>query len=43
MATTYRENGKKKTTMNLVKPCPSGFKRVNGKCVQAGVGPDYKP
>ncbi len=23
--------------------CPPGFKRVNGKCVQKGVGPDYRP
>ena len=26
------------------KPCPSGFYRdKTGKCVQAGVGPEYKP
>lgn len=26
------------------KPCPSGFKRnAEGKCVQKGVGPEYKP
>ena len=43
MATTYSEDGKKKIRTNEIKPCPSGFKRVNGKCVQAGVGPDYKP
>ena len=23
--------------------CPPGFKKVNGKCVQKGVGPEYKP
>ena len=26
-----------------LKPCPPGHKRVNGKCVQKGVGPEYKP
>jgi len=26
-----------------LKPCPPGHKRVNGKCVQKGVGPQYKP
>ncbi len=30
----------KKTNL---RPCPSGFKRVNGKCVQTSVGPEYKP
>tara|TARA_B100000214_G_scaffold226512_1_gene164979 strand:- start:466 stop:672 length:207 start_codon:yes stop_codon:yes gene_type:complete len=26
------------------KPCPSGFYRnADGKCVQKGVGPQYKP
>ena len=26
------------------KPCPSGFYRnADGKCVQKGVGPEYKP
>ena len=25
------------------KPCPSGFHRVNGVCVQAGIGPEYRP
>ena len=23
--------------------CPPGFKKVNGRCVQKGVGPEYKP
>ena len=32
--------GKKTKTL---RPCPSGFVRRNGKCVQAGVGPKYKP
>jgi hypothetical protein len=31
-----------KKTKHL-RPCPSGFVRKNGKCVQAGVGPEYKP
>ena len=26
-----------------LKPCPPGHKRVKGKCVQKGVGPEYKP
>jgi hypothetical protein len=26
-----------------LKPCPPGHKRVNGKCVQKGVGKEYKP
>ena len=44
MATTYSEDGKKKTTKNEG-PCPSGFYRdpKSGKCVQAGVGPEYRP
>ena len=28
---------------NLKGGCPPGFKKVNGKCVQKGVGPEYKP
>ena len=43
MATTYSEDGKKKIRTNEYRPCPPGFVRVNGKCVQAGVGPEYKP
>ena len=43
MATTYNEDGKKKIRTNEYRPCPSGFVRKNGKCVQAGVGPEYKP
>jgi hypothetical protein len=23
--------------------CPPGFKKVNGRCVQKGVGSEYKP
>tara|TARA_R100001594_G_scaffold135874_2_gene177905 strand:+ start:374 stop:526 length:153 start_codon:yes stop_codon:yes gene_type:complete len=23
--------------------CPPGFKKVNGKCVQKGIGPEYNP
>ena len=42
MAHTYDEKGKTKTTKHE-RPCPSGFVRKNGKCVQAGVGPEYKP
>ena len=44
MATTYREDGSKKTTKNEG-PCPSGFLRnpKTGKCAQAGVGPEYSP
>ena len=26
-----------------LKPCPPGHKRVKGKCVQKGVGKEYKP
>jgi len=26
-----------------LKPCPPGHKKVNGKCVQKGVGKEYKP
>ena len=26
-----------------LKPCPPGHKRVKGKCVQRGVGPEFKP
>ena len=43
MAHTIDETGKTKTRTNENKPCPSGFVRKNGKCVQAGVGPEYKP
>tara|TARA_B100000131_G_C18105659_1_gene607686 strand:- start:110 stop:238 length:129 start_codon:yes stop_codon:yes gene_type:complete len=42
MAETINEAGKTKSTKNE-RPCPSGFYRKNGKCVQAGVGPEYKP
>ena len=44
MATTYSENGSKAVRKNE-KPCPSGFYRdkKTGKCVQAGIGPEYKP
>ena len=43
MADTYKEDGSK-TTKKHEKPCPSGFYRdKTGKCVQAGVGPEYKP
>ena len=43
MAHTIDETGKTKTRTNENKPCPSGFVRKNGKCVQAGVGPEYRP
>ena len=43
MAHTIDETGKTKTRTNENKPCPSGFVRKNGKCVQAGVGPEYTP
>ena len=43
MAYTIDETGKTKTRTNENKPCPSGFVRKNGKCVQAGVGPEYRP
>ena len=44
MATTYNEDGSKGVRKNE-KPCPSGFYRDNktGKCVQAGIGPEYRP
>jgi len=44
MADTYSEGGSKRTTKNQ-KPCPSGFYRdkKTGKCVQAGIGPEYRP
>ena len=44
MATTYSENGSKAVRKNE-NPCPSGFYRdpKPGKCVQAGIGPEYKP
>ena len=34
-----------KTGLNKddLKPCPPGHKRVDGKCVQKGVGKEYKP
>ena len=43
MAHTIDETRKTKTRTNENKPCPSGFVRKNGKCVQAGVGPEYRP
>ena len=43
MAHTIDETGKTKTRTNENKPSPSGFVRKNGKCVQAGVGPEYRP
>ena len=44
MATTYNEDGTKKIRKNVLRPCPSGFVRNKfGKCVQAGVGPEFKP
>ena len=44
MATTYSEDGTKSTRKNQ-RSCPSGFYRdkKTGKCVQAGVGPEYRP
>mgnify|MGYP001476355545 CR=1 FL=1 len=33
----------KSAIKKVLKPCPSGFVRKNGRCVQAGVGPEYKP
>ena len=44
MATTYNQDGTKKSRKNE-QPCPSGFYRdkKTGKCVQAGIGPEYKP
>lgn len=44
MAHTYSEDGKKKTRENKG-TCPSGFYRdpISGKCVQSGVGSEYKP
>ena len=33
--------GKKKKSK--LQSCPPGHKLVNGKCVQKGVGPKYKP
>tara|TARA_B100000212_G_scaffold155515_1_gene116909 strand:- start:118 stop:225 length:108 start_codon:yes stop_codon:yes gene_type:complete len=32
-----------KKKKNSDKPCPPGFYKKNGKCVQAGVGPKYRP
>jgi len=39
--TTLREQAKPKASRR----CPSGFRwdSKKGKCVQAGVGPEYKP
>ena len=34
---------KKQTKKNSDRPCPPGFYKKNGKCYQAGVGPEYKP
>ena len=43
MAETIKADGSITTKKNQ-KPCPSGFYRdKTGKCVQAGVGPEYKP
>jgi len=43
MAETINAQGEIKSKKNE-KPCPSGFYRdKTGKCVQAGVGPEYKP
>ena len=43
MADTYKADGSKTTKKNQ-KPCPTGFYRdKSGKCVQAGIGPEYKP
>ena len=45
MATTYSEDGTKKVRTNELRDCPSGFARdpKTGKCVQLGVGPEYRP
>ena len=44
MADTYKEDGSKTIKKNQTRPCPSGFYRdKSGKCVQAGVGPEYRP
>ena len=43
MAHTIDETGKVKIRTNEYRPCPAGFVKKNGKCVQAGVGPEYKP
>jgi len=41
---TYSEDGSIKERKHE-RPCPSGFYRdkKTGKCVQAGVGPEYRP
>tara|TARA_R100001443_G_scaffold89807_1_gene96336 strand:- start:170 stop:313 length:144 start_codon:yes stop_codon:yes gene_type:complete len=43
--TTLREPTKKKNTTQAKRKCPSGFRwdSKKGKCVQAGVGPEFKP
>tara|TARA_B000000609_G_scaffold127561_1_gene101560 strand:+ start:4354 stop:4467 length:114 start_codon:yes stop_codon:yes gene_type:complete len=33
----------KTKTKKSTKKCPSGFVRKNGICVQAGIGPEYRP
>ena len=38
-----RGSGKKVNSVNVQKSCPSGFYMKGGKCVQAGVGKEYKP
>jgi len=45
MATTYNEDGSQKIRNAVKKSCPPGFYRDKntGRCVQAGVGPEYKP
>lgn len=46
MPSHYNKNEKPATStrQDITKGgCPPGFKKVNGKCVQKGVGPEYKP
>ena len=39
------EAAKRKTTKKTTTKCPSGFyfDKKKGRCVQAGVGPEFKP
>tara|TARA_R100000278_G_scaffold33878_1_gene30695 strand:- start:510 stop:632 length:123 start_codon:yes stop_codon:yes gene_type:complete len=39
-----KTKNKKTNSVNEQKQCPSGFYRnKDGKCVQAGVGPEFRP
>jgi len=40
---TTKKTKTKTTAKKVKKPCPSGFFRKDGICVQAGVGPEFRP